>query len=219
MTSPGAVVTRFDLDFQTGAASTGQDAYYAAASQEAFLLHGADVLVFDTATNTQKETITLSGAESVGGFAYDATDERFYAARITGFTTTGFVSIHSRDGQEVGRFETGIVPAHVALLQDDTSTAAEQTGDAVPERFGLRANYPNPFNPQTTLLFDLTQAGHTTLAIFDLLGREVATLVDAPMMPGRYEAAWDAGRQPSGVYLSRLVTNGQVSTRRLILAK
>ena len=215
----GEVVTRFDLDFQVGAASTGQDAYYAAASQEAFLLHGTDVLVFDTATNTRQETITLPGDESVGGLAYDVADERFYAARITGFTTAGFVSIHGRDGQEVGRFETGIAPAHVALLQDNTSTAVEQTGDVVPGRFGLRANYPNPFNPQTTLLFDLTQAGHTTLTIFDLLGREVAMLVDAPMTPGRYEAAWDAGRLPSGVYLSRLVTNGQVSTRRLVLLK
>ncbi len=215
----GEVVTRFDLDFQVGAASLGQDTYFSAASAEIFLVHGTDLLVFDTAANTQQGVITLPGDEGVGGIAYDATAQRLYAARIIDFTTTGFVSIHSRDGQEVARFDAGIAPGHVALLQADVGTAVEQTADAVPERFGLRANYPNPFNPTTTLPFDVTQAGPVTLTIYDLLGRPVATLIDAPMTPGRYEVAWDAGGLPSGVYLSRLATVTGVSTRRLVLLK
>ncbi len=215
----GEIVTRFDLGFQAGAASTGQDSYYAAASQEAFLIHGTELLVFDTAANTQQSTITLSGDESVGGLAYDAAAERFYAARVTGFTTVGFVSIHGRDGQELARFETGIAPAHIVLIQDETATAVEQTSDAAPESFVLHPNYPNPFNPATTIPFDIAQAGHVTLKIFDMLGREVATLVEAPMRPGRYETTWEAGPMAGGVYLSRLAANGQVSTRRLVLLK
>ena len=215
----GEIVTRFDLDFQVGASSLGQDTYFAAASDEVFLVHGTDLLVFDTATNTQQDTITLSGEEGVGGVAYDAAAQRLYAARIIDFTTTGFVSVHSRDGQEVTRFEAGIAPAHIALLQTGVDTAVEQTAAAVPERFGLHANYPNPFNPTTRLPFDVTQTGPVTLTIYDAQGRLVATLVDAPMTPGRYEAVWDAGLLPSGIYLGRLETPGRVSTRRLVLLK
>ena len=215
----GEVVTRLDLAFQVGAASLGQDAYYAASSGEIFLVHGTDLLVFDTATNTQQPPITLSGDESVGGVAYDAATQRFYAARITDFTTTGFVSIHSRDGQEVARFDAGIAPAHVALLQADVGTAIEQTADTVPERFSLGANYPNPFNPTTRLPFEVAEAGPVTLTVYDALGRPVATLIDAPMAPGRYEATWDAARLPSGLYMARLEAGRHTATRRLILAK
>ena len=215
----GEVLSRIYLEFQVGASSLGQDTYYSAASDEIFLVHGQDLLVFDTATNTQQDTITLSGEEGVGGIAYDAVAARLYAARVVDFTSTGFVSIHTRDGQEEARFQAGIAPAYIAFLQDAVGTGIAQSDTEVPTHFGLGQNYPNPFNPTTRLPFTVTQAGAVTLSIYDTLGREIATLVDEALAPGRYEATWEASQRPSGLYLARLSMGTQVSVRRLVLMK
>ncbi|SVA39408.1 uncharacterized protein METZ01_LOCUS92262, partial [marine metagenome] len=68
---------------------------------------------------------------------------------------------------------------------------------AVPEEYALHYNYPNPFNPVTTMLYDLPEAGYTRLIIYDLLGRQVQTLVDQPMDAGYYHMQWD-GRNSQG---------------------
>ncbi|MFQ5568761.1 MAG: DUF5074 domain-containing protein [Rhodothermales bacterium] len=215
----GAVVTRFDLAFQVGTSALGQDTFYVASQERVFLIHGTDLLVFDTEGNAQEAPITLAGDEEMGGIAYDASVQRFYAARITGFTTAGFVSIHNESGDEVGRFDAGIAPAHLALSTGETATAVESVAEAMPERFRLLGNYPNPFNPATTVPFELARSGHVTLTILDVLGREVATLVNEALPPGRYESTWDAGSLAGGVYLSRLAVDGRSTTRRLVLIK
>ena len=81
--------------------------------------------------------------------------------------------------------------------------AVHETG-AVPRRMLLEPNVPNPFNPQTTIGYTLDRAGMVELRIFDLLGREVATLVSGMQSPGRHRVLWNAGRSPSGVYFCRL---------------
>ncbi len=94
------------------------------------------------------------------------------------------------------------------------STATEDL--AVPERFALHANFPNPFNPTTTIRFDLDAPGFTTLTVYNLLGRHVATLVAEPLTAGTYEMAFDASHLPSGPYLYRL-TSGALSQQRMLL--
>jgi hypothetical protein len=68
----------------------------------------------------------------------------------------------------------------------------------------LEQNYPNPFNPTTVLSFGIRDLGFVSLKLYDLLGREVATLVNEAKQPGTYEATWDASGMPSGVYFARL---------------
>lgn len=89
----------------------------------------------------------------------------------------------------------------------------------VPSVWTLSQNYPNPFNPQTTLPYTLPRAGHVRLAVTDLLGRQVALLVDAYTPPGRHEAVFDALDLPSGPYLFQLETEGGTQVRIGILAK
>ncbi|MFC1547896.1 T9SS type A sorting domain-containing protein, partial [Candidatus Neomarinimicrobiota bacterium] len=96
--------------------------------------------------------------------------------------------------------------------------AAEQRA-RLPATYHLFNAYPNPFNPFTTIRYELPQAAQVTLAIYDLLGREVATLVDDVIQPGSHDVAWDAGSQPSGIYLARLVTPGYSKTIKLLLLK
>jgi hypothetical protein len=83
----------------------------------------------------------------------------------------------------------------------------------------LEPNFPNPFNPATTLAFTLEQDGPALLEIFDQRGRRVAVLADGELAAGRHEIAWRAEVLPSGVYLSRLTAGGASSVRTLTLVK
>ncbi|MBI4429969.1 MAG: T9SS type A sorting domain-containing protein [Ignavibacteriales bacterium] len=85
--------------------------------------------------------------------------------------------------------------------------------------FSLEQNYPNPFNPSTEIQFSLPQKRHVTLTIFDLLGREVVTLVSEEWSAGSYCTGWDAGRMSSGVYLCRLQAGDFVETKKLLLLR
>jgi hypothetical protein len=92
----------------------------------------------------------------------------------------------------------------------------------LPGRFMLEQNYPNPFNPSTELSFDVRDVSRVTLRIYDLLGREVATLVDGVREPGRYSAAWDASRMPGGIYFAKMTAAGgeqYEATRKLVLLR
>jgi hypothetical protein len=89
----------------------------------------------------------------------------------------------------------------------------------MPGTFALHQNYPNPFNPATGIRYDLPGAAHVTLAVYDMLGREVATLMDGEQQAGSYTARFDASSLPSGVYFTRLTAGKQVATQKMLLMK
>ncbi|WP_457652572.1 T9SS type A sorting domain-containing protein [Rhodocaloribacter sp.] len=80
----------------------------------------------------------------------------------------------------------------------------------------MRANYPEPFSERTTIRYELPRAEHVRLTVHDVLGREVAVLVDAEQAPDVYDVTFEAGHLPAGVYLYRLVTRTVVITRRMV---
>lgn len=98
------------------------------------------------------------------------------------------------------------------------STSIELTS-VVPSSLSLSQNYPNPFNPTTTIEFRIPSAGAVSIAVFDIAGRHVATLVNEHLQPGSYSVKWTASDLPSGVYLYRLQAGGFQRTRKLVLAK
>jgi hypothetical protein len=85
--------------------------------------------------------------------------------------------------------------------------------------FSLSQNYPNPFNPSTTISYGLPTRSHVTLRIFNVLGQEVATLVDSEVQAGRHQVRWDAGRLASGVYLYRIQSGTFVETKKTVLVR
>ena len=89
----------------------------------------------------------------------------------------------------------------------------------VPDQSVLQGNYPNPFNPETTIRFELPEAVHVRLVVYDVMGREVARLVDGAMPAGQHRARWDASGLPSGVYLYRLTAGDFSQTKRMTLLK
>jgi len=90
---------------------------------------------------------------------------------------------------------------------------------AIPKAFALLSNYPNPFNPTTTLTFTLDQPGTVQLAVYDLLGRQVALLTNGQLQAGTYRVGWDGSPLASGSYIARLTTPAGITTRLMTLVK
>ncbi|MFN0157369.1 MAG: FG-GAP-like repeat-containing protein [Bacteroidota bacterium] len=97
--------------------------------------------------------------------------------------------------------------------------AVDEPVDNLPRHFAIEQNYPNPFNPSTTIGFQISDYGIVSLKVFDLLGQEVATLMNEEKSPGSYSIRWDASKVASGVYLARLESAGKTQVKRMLLMK
>jgi hypothetical protein len=108
---------------------------------------------------------------------------------------------------------------YVRCVRDAGSTDIEENDDQnTPDKFGLIGNYPNPFNPTTTIRFSLETHGDVSLQIYDITGRLVETVVNGTIR-GEHEVVWDASGYPSGVYLIRLSHGDRTHTRKMLLLK
>ncbi len=94
-----------------------------------------------------------------------------------------------------------------------------QTGINVPKEYTLGQNYPNPFNPKTIISYQLMTGSYTVLKVFDILGKEVAVLVNQKQNAGSYNVDWDASNYPSGVYFYKLESGNFSLTKKMILIK
>jgi len=104
-------------------------------------------------------------------------------------------------------------------LFEIVTTAIRNPDHQTPIAYMLSQNYPNPFNPKTNIGYEIGDVGYVSLKVYDLLGREVATLVDEEKSPGTYDVTWDAAEQPSGVYYYRLSLGGTSATRKMLLLR
>ncbi len=130
-------------------------------------------------------------------------------------------------GVQVRLFDLTNLHQSVGTTTDETghftlSLPAAATGSALPQGFALGQNYPNPFNPSTIIPYQIPTAAHVRLAVFNLLGQRIATLVDAERAAGMHTAQWDAtdaaGRAVgAGVYIYQLSSDGMKVSRRMVL--
>ena len=97
-----------------------------------------------------------------------------------------------------------------------TDVAKEEN---LPDKFDLQQNYPNPFNPVTTIEYQLPQEGLVKLGVYDLLGREIKTLVNEKKSAGKYEVNLDLSEMASGIYIYKFQANGFVSVKKMTLLK
>ncbi len=96
---------------------------------------------------------------------------------------------------------------------------AGNNGSLKPDNYFLAQNYPNPFNPATTISFTLPVRSRVTLTVYDILGKEVAVLANGDMLPGTYNAVFNAQQCASGVYLYRLTTGNFTETKKMLLLR
>ena len=100
-----------------------------------------------------------------------------------------------------------------------TTTGVDGTESTLPTSTQLLQNYPNPFNPSTTIGYQLSTAGTVTLKVYDVIGRELESLVNAEQPAGRYSVVWNAGGRASGVYFIILKAGTASDVRRMMLVK
>jgi hypothetical protein len=107
------------------------------------------------------------------------------------------------------------------LYYQPLSTGIEPVaGHGIPNSFKLEQNYPNPFNPSTEIQFQISRASHVALVVFNVLGQEVATLVNDVKQAGVYRVTFDASRLSSGVYFYRLVADNElVASMKMLMIK
>jgi hypothetical protein len=89
----------------------------------------------------------------------------------------------------------------------------------IPVHYALTQNYPNPFNPSTEVSFDMSAAGFVSLKVYDVLGREVATLVNDVKQAGTHSVSWNARGQSSGVYFLKMQAGSFAATKQMLLVK
>ena len=98
------------------------------------------------------------------------------------------------------------------------SPPAEDPETASPA-YALEGSFPNPFNPSTTIRFDIPESVQVRLVVFDVMGREVARLVDGTIEAGMHEVSFDASHLPSGMYFAHFTAGGFTQTQRMTLLK
>ncbi len=106
-----------------------------------------------------------------------------------------------------------------AVARFNGATAVRLPGSTVPEKSALAQNFPNPFNPSSTIQYAVAKESHVTLKVYNALGQEVATLVSDRLAPGHYTARFDGSGLASGVYFYRLTAGSFVQTKQMLLLK
>jgi hypothetical protein len=100
-----------------------------------------------------------------------------------------------------------------------SSTAVESSHNQGTSHFSLLQNFPNPFNPSTNISFCLATKSYVTLKVFDLIGREIETLVSEELTEGNHSYRWNAMNVPSGVYFYRLQAGLYSETKKLLILR
>ena len=207
-------------------------------------LFADSVFVYGTGDTWTETALTWNNAPAMEQFLFlqavkrkSSTDpDTMYSWDVTSYVQAEFakdkkVSFAMADtvvghGTDVRMYSKETFGFEPALVISATTDVAALQG-MIPDRFELQQNYPNPFNPTTTIGFSLPSRGSntagagslTTLTVYDLLGREVQTLVNEPLSPGTYSVALDASRLGSGTYYYTLTTGDLKETKRLVVLK
>lgn len=106
----------------------------------------------------------------------------------------------------------------VLYLERDLFSSVSRYEDQ-PSQYRLWQNFPNPFNPSTTIAFGVPRSSHVILKLYNFLGQEIQTLVNEQLHPGQFEVQWHADGMPSGVYFYRIQAGDFSESRMLLLAK
>lgn len=176
---------------------------------------GSGVLVYDLVAQTfeRDSSNPLPGGP---GIAFDAQDRAY----ITDFANDS-VLVFSPGHQLLNSYLVGDGPISIDIF-NASPTGIPSGGPELPGAFSLQQNFPNPFNPTTTIAYQLSRSGDVELQIFNILGQPVRTLIRQQQAAGRHLTVWDGRNDaglalPSGVYLYRLKVGAQFRTRKMLL--
>lgn len=136
-------------------------------------------------------------------------------------TSLTFTPSASMQNGQTYRWHVWIKDEFTEVSSQDTfqlvyrSSSTDVKPDGTVQEFRLLQNYPNPFNPATRITFTIHRMGSVRLSVYDVLGREVATLVNEVKSPGTYDVQWDASGQPSGIYFYKMEAGNLSAVRKM----
>ncbi len=181
---------------------------------------------------TKELEARLSSGADMQWVVYQANTPYNYQAADTAYID---VQIELTVGTTLGKYEIGYFvtnaaldftePEYYSFRLENPITVIQGTGvksssaDMPANDYQLAQNYPNPFNPVTTIQYDLPKAGMTTLKLYNLLGEEVAVLLNEYKVAGSYQLQFDASKLESGVYYYKIKSGDFEASRKLVLVK
>lgn len=188
---------------------------------------GLNVVYYDNRSSVDSVDVYLSRSTDGGSSWSDhrVTTQRFKPRSVAGAgggnmgdnlgLTSGNGKLHpvwmSNQPNDVFQIWSAII--------DYATIGITQTGTEVPKNYSLEQNFPNPFNPATTIKFSIVKAGNASMQIYDMTGKIVTELFEQNVQPGSYSVQWDASNYPSGVYFYTLKTGGFTESKKMILVK
>jgi hypothetical protein len=148
-------------------------------------------------------------------------DDRF--ASVAPWNPAGIVNLVWQEDSEAGGQVIGDPGATIqrtrqVFLRTATITGVDESVTK-PISFALGQNYPNPFNPATKIDYNVAKSGLVTIKVFDVLGKEIATLLNEEVQPGSHQVAFDGQKLASGIYVYRMSTNGFTQSKKMMLVK
>jgi hypothetical protein len=157
-----------------------------------------DLYLLDPNGQQVASSASLANPES---FAYWVTRPGTYTYQIV-----GYISLSTN-------YTLTSVLTNAVLSKQSNDQIADKTVGTMPTEFALFQNYPNPFNPETNITYHLPQDGEVSLKVFDIQGKEVATLVRGRQTAGVHRVRFKANHLPSGIYLYKIEANGAAGQR------
>lgn len=149
--------------------------------------------------------------QTIDSLLVSSDGQRFDIVKIANLDDDPELEVIYSDGNQINRVPT-------AILDIDAGVSVNE--EIIPKKFYLSQNYPNPFNPSTTIQFGLNEQTNVSLKIYDILGREVATLIKNEVKSaGTYEVTFDASVMASGTYIYKLTANNQTISKKMNLIK
>jgi len=174
------------------------------------------VVRFDGVTGAYKSDF-ITGLQNAEGVTFGP-DSLIYICDWT----ANQIKRYSRSGMFIGVLASGggLLAPNSLVFHRSSSTSVEPENNGHPGTFKLNQNYPNPFNPSTNITYDIIHEGFVSLAVYDVAGGLIATLVHSGRTPGSYEVPFSIGNElSSGVYFYRMSQNNVTATRKMMLLK
>jgi hypothetical protein len=145
---------------------------------------------------------------------------KLYALLDNGQNVNFLSALDTSNAAGLDAYETGVNSLTAIAIRTDSPTSVEgKTESEAPASYALYQNYPNPFNPSTVIRYQLPADDHVSVRVFDMMGREVAVLVEGRQKAGSYEVRFDAQGLASGVYFCRLRAGAFVRARMMLLVR
>jgi hypothetical protein len=151
--------------------------------------------------------------------AHTLSNEFTQTIKLNDYYSKGWHTLYLKFEDGIKSDAYGAAVFNISVTQPEVVAAVKSSAVYLPSEFKLAQNYPNPFNPSTRIEYQLSKSGYVTLKIYDILGREIKTLVEGNEKAGNYSVSFNATKLASGVYFYRLSANGFTSVKKMVLAK